>query len=62
MKTLVAFCQKTGRLVSRWLNRLARTLTHKGQLRIRVAVSIPFIAKFEVGYVLTLEKSQDEAA
>ena len=60
MKTLIAFCQKTGRLVSRWINRLARCLTQKGQLRVRLTVSIPFIAKFEIGYSVTLEKTEDK--
>lgn len=62
MKTLIAFCRKTGRVLSRFVNRLARDLTRKGQLRIGLTLSIPFIAKFEIGYHVTVEKTEDKAA
>ncbi|NVK55432.1 MAG: hypothetical protein HWE26_07445 [Alteromonadaceae bacterium] len=62
MKTLIAFCRKTGRVLSRFVNRLARALTRKGQLRISLALNIPFIAKFEIGYHVQIEKKEDKAA
>ncbi|MDW9418585.1 trans-acting factor B [Sinorhizobium meliloti] len=51
MKALVTFCRKTGRRRLRlYLNRQVAKLSHKGQLKISVAVSLPLIAKVEVGY------------
>lgn len=61
MKTLFAFCCKTGRALSRFVNELARNLTHKGQLRIALSISIPFIAKLEVGYSFFVERRKDKA-
>ncbi|MEY9534697.1 hypothetical protein [Sinorhizobium fredii] len=50
MKTLVTFCQKTGRRLRLYINRQVAKLTHKGQLKISVAVSLPLIARIEVSY------------
>ncbi|MCA1494724.1 hypothetical protein I6F11_28030 [Ensifer sp. NBAIM29] len=50
MKALVTFCQKTGRRLRLYLNRQVATLSHTGQLKISVAVSLPLIAKVEVSY------------
>ncbi|WP_287083662.1 hypothetical protein [Mesorhizobium sp.] len=50
MKALVTFCQKTGRRLRLYLNRQVAKLSHKGQLKISVAVSLPLIAKVEVRY------------
>lgn len=50
MKTLVTFCQKTGRRLRLYINRQVAKLSHKGQLKISVAVSLPLIAKVEVSY------------
>ncbi|WP_147440343.1 trans-acting factor B [Notoacmeibacter ruber] len=58
MKTLMHFCRRTGRLMSRIANKLIRHMTHKGQLRITVAFTIPFIAKLEFGYRLELGKTE----
>ncbi|NRP75181.1 hypothetical protein ILFOPFJJ_06104 [Ensifer psoraleae] len=48
MKTLVTFCQKTGRRLRLYINRQVVKLSHKGQLKI--SVSLPLIAKVEVSY------------
>jgi hypothetical protein len=37
MKTLVTFCQKTGRRLRQYINRQIAKLSHKGQLKISVA-------------------------
>lgn len=50
MKTLVTFCHKTGRRLRLYINRQVAKLTHKGRLKISVAVSLPLIAKIEVSY------------
>ncbi|MGK9287032.1 hypothetical protein [Sinorhizobium meliloti] len=50
MKTLVTFCQKTGRRLRLYINRQVAKLSHKGQLKISVAVSLPPTAKVEVSY------------
>jgi hypothetical protein len=50
MKTLVTFCQKTGRRRRRYINRQIANLSHTGQLKISVAFSLPFLAKLEVSY------------
>ncbi|MEY9103788.1 hypothetical protein ABIA24_006761 [Sinorhizobium fredii] len=50
MKTLVTFCQKTGRCLRLYINRQVVKLSHKGQLKISVVVSLPLIAKVEVSY------------
>ncbi|MGJ7042766.1 hypothetical protein J2Y63_006049 [Shinella sp. BE166] len=50
MKALVTFCQKTGRRLRLYLNRQVAKLSHKGQLKISVAVSLPLLAKVEVSY------------
>ncbi|MBC2887697.1 hypothetical protein H7Q97_20170 [Ochrobactrum sp. CM-21-5] len=56
MKTLVTFCQKTGRRISRMVNRLIARLAPKGQIKITVAVSLPFFAKVEVSYQVEFNK------
>lgn len=43
MKTLVTFCQKTGRRLRLYINRQVAKLIHKGQLKISVAVTLPLI-------------------
>ena len=50
MKTLVTFCQKTGRRLRLYINRQVAKLTNKGQLKISVVASLPLIAKIEVSY------------
>ncbi|WP_027997139.1 hypothetical protein [Sinorhizobium arboris] len=50
MKTLVTFCQKTGRRLRPYINRQIAKLSQKGQLKISVAVSLPLIPKVEVSY------------
>ncbi|PDT50897.1 MULTISPECIES: trans-acting factor B [Sinorhizobium] len=50
MKALVTFCQKTGRRLRLYLNRQVAKLSHKGKLKISVAVSLPLLAKIEVSY------------
>ncbi|RVL70317.1 hypothetical protein CN140_35525 [Sinorhizobium meliloti] len=50
MKTLVTFCQNTGRRLRLYINRQVVKLSHKGQLKISVSVSLPLIAKVEVSY------------
>lgn len=50
MKTLVTFCQKTGRRLRLYINRRVGKLSHAGQLKISVAASLPLIAKIEVSY------------
>lgn len=62
METLIDFCRRTGRRVSQAVNDLIRKLTARGQLRIAVAISIPFIAKFEIGYHVHIERKQEKAA
>lgn len=59
MKTLVTFCQRTGRNIARYINRLVAQLSHKGQLKITVAVSLPFLAKFEVSYQTEFARKAD---
>lgn len=50
MKTLLTFCQKTGRRLRLYINRQLAKLSHESQLKISVAVSLPPIAKVEVSY------------
>ncbi|MBP8936897.1 MAG: hypothetical protein KBG72_00270 [Agrobacterium sp.] len=59
MKTLVTFCQKTGRRLRRYINRQITKLTQKGQLKISVALSLPFIAKLEVSYQVEFDCKAD---
>ncbi|MDW9464049.1 hypothetical protein GOA57_29930 [Sinorhizobium meliloti] len=47
MKALVTFCRKTGRRLRLYLN---RQVAIRPPGRISVAVSLPLIAKVEVGY------------
>lgn len=50
MKTLIIFCRKTGRILSRYVDKLIHGLTANGQLRISIAIGVPFIVRFELGY------------
>ncbi|MBD9524441.1 hypothetical protein IB262_31645 [Ensifer sp. ENS02] len=59
MKTLVTFCQKTGRRLRLYINRQIAKLSHKGQLKISVAVSLPLIAKVEVSYQCEFDGKAD---
>jgi hypothetical protein len=50
MKTLVTFCQKTGRRLRRYINRQIAKLSHRGgQLKISIAFSLPFLARTSSG-------------
>ncbi|RWK44688.1 hypothetical protein [Mesorhizobium sp.] len=60
MKTLVTFCQKTGRRLRRYINWQIAKLSHKGgQLKISVAFSLPFLAKVEVSYQVQFDEMAD---
>ncbi|MET4689479.1 hypothetical protein [Sinorhizobium fredii] len=59
MKTLVTFCQKTGRRLRLYINQQVAKLSHKGQLKISVAVSLPLIAKIEVSYQCDFDAKAD---
>ncbi|WP_104668262.1 trans-acting factor B [Ensifer adhaerens] len=59
MKTLVTFCQKTGRRLRLYINRQLAKLPHKGQLKISIAVSLPLIAKIEVSYQCDFDAKAD---
>ncbi|ANH08508.1 hypothetical protein [Shinella sp. HZN7] len=54
MKTLVTFCQKTGRRLRQFINRQIAKLSYKGQLRFSIAVMLPLIAKVEFSYQVEL--------
>lgn len=54
MKTLVTFCQKTGRRLRQFINRQIAKLSRKGQLRFSIAVMLPPIAKVEFSYQVEL--------
>lgn len=55
MKTLIAFCQKTGRQLRRFIDRQISKLTRSGQFKISVSIAIPLIAKIEVSYEVKSE-------
>ncbi|GCA52824.1 hypothetical protein GOA99_22900 [Sinorhizobium meliloti] len=59
MKALVTFCQKTGRRLRLYINRQVAKLSHKGRLKISVAVSLPLIAKVEVSYQCNISAKAD---
>ncbi|MER9580970.1 hypothetical protein [Mesorhizobium sp. M0276] len=59
MKMLVSFCQKTGRRLRHYINRQIAKLSHKGQLRISVAFSLPLLAKLEVSYRVDFDRKAD---
>ncbi|TCQ14965.1 hypothetical protein [Rhizobium sp. PP-CC-3G-465] len=40
MKTLVTFCQKTGRRLRQFINRQIAKLAHKGQLKFSIAIML----------------------
>lgn len=50
MKTLVTFCQRTGRRLCQFINWQIAKLSHKGQLRFSIAVMLPLLAKVEFSY------------
>jgi hypothetical protein len=56
MKTLVTFCQKTGRRLRQFINRQIAKLAHKAQLKITMAVMLPLLAKVEFTYQVELDK------
>lgn len=55
MKTLVTFCQKTGRRLRQFINRQIAKLAHKAQLKISIAVMLPLLAKVEFTYQVELD-------
>jgi len=55
MKTLVTFCQKTGRRLRQFINRQIAKLTHKGQLKFSIAIMLPLLAKVEFTYQVELD-------
>ncbi|MCL6655647.1 MULTISPECIES: hypothetical protein [Agrobacterium] len=55
MKTLVTFCQKTGRRLSQFINRQIAKLAHKGQLKFSIAIMLPLLAKVEFTYQVELD-------
>ncbi|MCX8571173.1 hypothetical protein [Aminobacter sp. MET-1] len=62
MKTLVTYCQHTGRRIRKFVNRLMARLTQKGKLKLTVSFSIPFFAKVEASYEASIEKAEEPAA
>jgi hypothetical protein len=58
METLITFCRKTARRVSRLVNAMLRRVSNKGQPKLSLAITIPFFAKFEIGYQLDLERAE----
>jgi hypothetical protein len=59
MKTLRNLCQKTGRRLRRYINGQIAKQSHKGQLKISVAFSLPLLAKVEVSYQAEFEGKAD---
>ncbi|WP_165222213.1 hypothetical protein [Affinirhizobium pseudoryzae] len=59
MKTLVTFCQKTGRRLRQFINRQIAKLSQKGQLRFSIAVMLPLIAKVEFSYQVELNSKAE---
>lgn len=59
MNTLVTFCQKTGRRLRLYINRQIAKLSHRGQLKISVAFSLPFLANLEVSYQVQFDGKAD---
>ena len=59
MKTLVTFYQRTGRRLRLYINQQVAKLSHKGHLKISVAVSLPLIAKIEVSYQCGFDAKAD---
>ncbi|MEY9536918.1 hypothetical protein [Sinorhizobium fredii] len=59
MKTLVTFCQMTGRRLRQYINRQIAKLSHKGHLKISVTSSLPFLAKVEVSYQVQFDGKAD---
>ncbi|MCO5066902.1 MAG: hypothetical protein M9924_21275 [Rhizobiaceae bacterium] len=56
MKTLVTYCQLTGRRVRKFINRLVARFAQTGKLKLSLSFSIPFIAKVEVSYETRIDK------
>ena len=62
MKTLFAFCQRSGRRLRQYINRLITKLTANGEFRFALTLSLPLIAKVEISYTSKVEpadKKQD---
>ncbi|RWL01849.1 hypothetical protein [Mesorhizobium sp.] len=60
MRMLVTFCQKTGRRLRLYINRQIAKLSHRGgQLKLSVALSLPFLAKVEVSYQAEFDGKAD---
>ncbi|MER8927755.1 hypothetical protein [Mesorhizobium sp. M0859] len=61
MKTLVTFCQKTGRRLRLYINRQIAKLSHTGQLKISVAffASIPRQARGELSGAVRRKSDND---
>jgi len=57
MKTLIAFCQKTGRRLRQFINRQISKLTRADQFKFSVTLSLPFIAKVEISYQTSVSKA-----
>ncbi|MCF1450048.1 hypothetical protein FS815_24980 [Agrobacterium vitis] len=55
MKTLVTFCQKTGRRLRQFINRQIAKLAHKGHLKFSIAIMLPLLAKVEINYQVELD-------
>ncbi len=55
MKTLVTFCQRTGRRLRQFINRQIAKLAHKGQLKFSIAIMLPPLAKVEFTYQVELD-------
>jgi hypothetical protein len=61
MKTLVTFCQKTGRRLRQFVNRQIAKLAHKGQLKFSVAIMLPLLAKVEFTYQVEIDGTAGNA-
>ncbi|MER9629603.1 hypothetical protein [Mesorhizobium sp. M0296] len=71
MKTLLTFCQRTGRRLRLYINRQSPSISpdaiigevaphhNTGQLKISVAFSLPFLAKVEVSYQVQFDEKAD---
>lgn len=60
MKTLIAFCQKTGRRLRQFINRQIAKLTRSGQFKFSVTLSLPLIAKLEISYQTVIRKADKD--
>lgn len=57
MKTLIAFCRKTGRRLRQYINRQITKLTRTGQFKFSISLSLPLIAKVEISYQTEVRKA-----